>query len=64
MRVVFTRQQASENANARKVISSAQKLDSFKRQYKPNPPHHIREVKFAQISLVLSVERQKFDFKN
>ena len=31
--------------------------------FKPHPPHHIRSVKFAQISLILSVEQQKNDFK-
>jgi len=29
----------------------------------PHPPHHLRNAGFAQISLVLSVERQKINFK-
>ena len=33
------------------------------RGFKSHPLHHVRNVKFAQISLVSSVKQQKIDFK-
>jgi hypothetical protein len=32
-------------------------------EFENNPPHHLRDAEFAQISLVLSVEQWKNDFK-
>jgi hypothetical protein len=39
------------------------KFREFKPKFKPNPPHQVRNGKFAQFSLFLTAELQKIDFK-